>query len=285
MMSQPGASLQVKALERHFGVRLFERTATGVRLTEAGAIVLDAADAILNAADRMERLVAEVRGARRGRVVIAANTTGGMYVVPPIIAAFREHQPEVDLHLQIEPTELIYERLDQSIVDVAVVGGPTDPERFMVRRLCPDQLVLISHPRHPLAQRPALDLHEVARAELILPEHGSRMRALVEQAFREARIAVRPRMVVSGTEAIKRAVASRLGVGFVSAYAVVDEVRGGVLRVLSLTDGPLSRDYEIITRKERYVSPALQSFVDFALEQGAGMRPPVKPAPSHKRAK
>lgn len=285
MMSQPGASLQVKALERHFGVRLFERTATGVRLTEAGAIVLDAADAILNAADRMERLVAEVRGARRGRVVIAANTTGGMYVVPPIIAAFREHQPEVDLHLQIEPTELIYERLDQSIVDVAVVGGPTDPERFMVRRLCPDQLVLISHPRHPLAQRSALDLHEVARAELILPEHGSRMRALVEQAFREARIAVRPRMVVSGTEAIKRAVASRLGVGFVSAYAVVDEVRGGVLRVLSLTDGPLSRDYEIITRKERYVSPALQSFVDFALEQGAGMRPPVKPAPSHKRAK
>lgn len=275
----------MKALERHFGVRLFERTATGVRLTEAGAIVLDAADAILNAADRMERLVAEIRGARRGRVVIAANTTGGMYVVPPIIAAFAEQQPEVDLQLQIEATELIYERLDQSIVDVAVVGGPTDPERFAVRRLCPDQLVLISHPRHPLAQRSALGLHDVARSELVLPEHGSRMRALVEQAFREARIAVRPRLVVSGTEAIKRAVASRLGVGFVSAYAVVEEVRGGVLRVLSVTDGPPPRDYEIITRKDRYVSPALQSFVDFALEQGAGMRPPVKPAASHKRAK
>lgn len=285
MMSQPGASLQVKALERHFGVRLFERTASGVRLTEAGAIVLDAADAILNAAERMERLVAEIRGARRGRIVIAANTTGGMYVVPPIIAAFRELQPEIDLLLQIEPTERIYERLAQGIVDVAVVGGPSDPERFLIRRLCPDRLVVIAHPRHALAQRPSIELRDVARSELILPEVGSRMRAHVEQTFRDSRLSIRPRMVVSGTEAIKRAVASHLGVGFVSAYAVVEEVRAGILRVLDVTDGPAGRDYEVLTRKDRFVSPALEAFVAFALERGATTTPPVLATKEHKRTK
>ncbi len=281
MMSQPGASLQVKALERHFGVRLLERSGSGLKLTEAGEIVLDAATSILSAADRMEQLVAELRGARRGRIVIAANITGGMYVVPPIIAAFREAQPEVDILLQIEPTERIYERVEQGIVDVAVVGGPTAGERFEVRRLCRDRLVLIAHPRHPLADRADLALDEVARAELILPETGSRMRALVEHAFREERLAIRPRLVVSGTEAIKRAVASRLGVGFVSVYAVTEEVRAGVLRVIPLRRTDLSRDYDLIRRKERYVSPALQAFVDFALEQGTRLKPDL-PAP-HKK--
>lgn len=273
MMSQPGASLQVKALEGHFGVRLLDRTATGVKLTEAGAVVLDAVTTILAETERVERLVADIRGARSGRIVVAANTTGGMYVVPPVIAAFREAQPEVDIVLQIEATERIYERVEQSIVDIALVGGPNDPERFLVRRFCGDQLVLIAHPGYPLAPQGAVSLGDVARAEMILPEVGSRMRALVEQTFRDARLAVRPKLIVSGTEAIKRAVASRLGVGFVSVFAVTEEVRAGILRIIPLLDADLTRDYELIGRRDRYVSPALAAFAEFALARGADLSP------------
>lgn len=273
MMSQPGASLQVKALESHFGVRLLDRTGSGVKLTEAGAVVLDAVTTILAETERVERLVADIRGARSGRIVVAANTTGGMYVVPPVIAAFREAQPEVDIVLQIESTERIYERVEQSIVDVALVGGPNDPERFLVRRFCPDQLVLIAHPGYPLALQGAVPLSDVARADLILPEVGSRMRALVEQTFRDARLAVRPKLIVSGTEAIKRAVASRLGVGFVSIFAVTEEVRAGILRTIPLLDADLTRHYELIGRRDRYVSPALAAFTEFALARGAVLSP------------
>lgn len=272
MMSQPGASLQVKALETHFGVRLLDRTATGVKVTEAGAIVLDSVVTILAETERMERLVADIRGARRGRIVVAANTTGGMYVVPPVIAAFCEAEPEVDVVLQIEPTERIYERVEQGIVDIALVGGPNDPERFAVRRFCPDTLVLIAHPTYPIAPR-GTTLADVAKAELILPEVGSRMRALIEHTFRQARLAIRPRLVVSGTEAIKRAVASRLGVGFVSVFAVTEEVRAGILRIVPLRDTDLSRDYELIARRDRYVSPALAAFTAFAIAQGADLSP------------
>ena len=275
MMSQPGASLQVKALEAHFGVRLLDRTAGGVKMTEAGAVVLDAVTTILAETERMERLVADIRGARSGRIVIAANTTGGMYVVPPVIAAFREAQPEVDIVLQIEATERIYERVEQSIVDIALVGGPNDPERFLVRRFCGDQLVLIAHPGYPLAPQGAASLSDVARAELILPEVGSRMRALVEQTFRDARLAIRAKLVVSGTEAIKRAVASRLGVGFVSIFAVTEEVRAGILRIIPLRDADLARNYELIARKDRYVSPALAAFTEFAIARGATLSLPV----------
>ena len=282
MMSQPGASLQVKALEAHFGVRLLDRTATGVKLTEAGAVVLDAVTTILAETERVERLVADIRGARSGRIVVAANTTGGMYVVPPVIAAFREAQPEVEIVLQIESTERIYERVEQSIVDVALVGGPNDPERFLVRRFCADQLVLIAHPGYPLAPQGAVSLSDVARAELILPEVGSRMRALVEQTFRDARLAIRAKLVVSGTEAIKRAVASRLGVGFVSVFAVTEEVRAGILRIVTVRNADLSRDYEIIARRDRYVSPALAAFTEFALEQGTRLLPDL-PIPHEKR--
>lgn len=273
MMSQPGASLQVKALEEHFGVRLLDRTATGVKVTEAGAVVLDAVTTILAETERMERLVADIRGARRGRIVAAANTTGGMYVIPPVIAAFREAQPEVDIVLQIEATERIYERVEQGIVDVALVGGPNDPERFLVRRFCADRLVLITHPSYPLGQEGRVSLSDVARSDLILPEVGSRMRAFVEQTFRDARLAIRPKLVVAGTEAIKRAAASRLGAGFVSIFAVTEEVRAGILRIVPLHDADLSRDYELIARRDRYVSPALAAFTEFAIARGARLSP------------
>lgn len=287
MLSQPAASLHVRSLERELGVRLLERAARGLVITEAGDAVLAATTTILHTLEQMEQAVAELRGARRGRVLLGANTTGGMYVAPRVIAAFRAEQPEIEVALQIESTERIYERIGQSILDLAIVGGPADAERFEVQRLCADKLVLVAHPQHRLAGRGPLQLAEIAREDLLLAEPSSRMRQLVEAVFREAGLAIRPHLVLSGTEALKKAAEASLGIAFVSAYAVDREVGAGALRVLALADATFRRDYEIVTLKGRYLTSAITSFVQFALEYGEAylVPPALAPRKSTKRAR
>ena len=287
MLSQPAASLHVRSLERELAVRLLERTPRGLVLTEPGEAVLAAATTVISTLEQMEQAVAEMRGARRGRLLLGANTTGGMYVAPRVIAAYRAVHPEVEIVLQIEATERIYERLAQGLLDVAIVGGPAEVERFDVRRLCADRLVLIAHPDHRIGGVPPLHLADVARQDLILAEPNSRMRQLVEGVFRQAGLAVRPRLVLSGTEALKKAAESSLGVAFVSAYAVEREVATGALRALPIADAEFLRDYELVSLKGRYLTPAITGFLQFAAEYGATRLAPPRldpPRPARRRA-
>lgn len=284
MLSQPAASLHVRSLERELAVRLLERTPRGLVLTEPGEAVLAAATTIISTIEHMEQAVAEMRGARRGRLLLGANTTGGMYVAPRVIAAYRAVHPEVEIVLQIEATERIYERLAQGLLDVAIVGGPADVDRFDVRRLCHDRLVLIAHPDHRIVGAPPLRLADVARQDLILAEPSSRMRQLVEGVFRQAGLAVRARLVLAGTEALKKAAESSLGVAFVSAYAVEREVATGALRALPIVDAEFVRDYELVSLKGRYLTPAISGFLQFAAEYGAtNLVPPTLALPRRSR--
>jgi DNA-binding transcriptional LysR family regulator len=110
------------------------------------------------------------------------------------------------------------------------------------------------------------------------------MRTLVEMVFRNAGLAVRPRLVLSGTEALKKAVESSLGIAFVSAYAVEREVGLGQLRVLSISDAAFRRDYELVSLKGRYLTPSLAGFAEFAIEYALSrLRPPGLTALQPKR--
>src|SRR5690349_23895037 len=82
-MTQPAVSLQVRALERSLQVKLFEHVNQRLAVTEAGHALYQCALPMLNAEKEAERVLAELKGAVRGKLVVAANTTGGMYIVPP----------------------------------------------------------------------------------------------------------------------------------------------------------------------------------------------------------
>src|SRR5579883_1495009 len=103
-MSQPAVSLQVKALEKSLGLRLFERVNNQLSLTQAGEALYRSAVAMLSAEDEAERVMAELSGATRGKLVIGANTTGGMYVMPEVIRQFRLSHPDTEITLHIEGT-------------------------------------------------------------------------------------------------------------------------------------------------------------------------------------
>ncbi len=262
-LTQPAVSLQVKALERELGLPLFERSGGKLRLTQAGEALYRCAISILHSKDEVQRAISELAAATKGKLILGANTTGGMYLLPRVVRAFTEAQPGAEIIFQIESTEWLYQQILQSAVDMALVGGPTEERRFGVEPVCVDQVVLIASPSHPFARASKIDLGELEGQPMILPAHGSRTRQLIERKLKEAGANPRVAMQLSGTEAVKKAVEANLGVAFVSQFAVERECSLGVLKIVPVERFRLTRHMELVYRKQKYFSPVAQRFKEF----------------------
>ncbi|HLY65486.1 MAG TPA: LysR substrate-binding domain-containing protein [Chloroflexota bacterium] len=272
-LTQPAVSLQIKALERNERIRLFERRGNVLGLTEAGRALYDSAVTMLSAHEQATRLLAELSGAKRGRLAIGTNTTSGMYVVPDVLARFHERWPDADIELHIDPAVRILERIHQNVVDIGIVGGPVEDDRFEVEHLAPDPLALIFSPRHPFAREKIVTLADLADQPFIVPEPTSVMRILFERALREAGLAIRIGQQLHEAEPVKKAVEANLGVGIVSALAISRELATGDLLSAPIEGLTISRHLEMVSRRDRYFSPVALRFREFVRKFFAGDPP------------
>jgi DNA-binding transcriptional LysR family regulator len=275
-LTQPAVSLQIRALEKECGLPLFERGASGqerLRLTQAGEALYRSAVSILNTRDETLRVLAELGAASQGKLILGANTTGGMYLLPRIVRAFRERYPGTEILFQIDATERLYESALQNVIDMALVGGPTQDRRFGVEPVCPDNVVLIVSPSHPFSRRGTISLGELRAEPCVLPQQGSKTRALVERRLKAAGVTLRVVMQLQGTEAVKKAVEANLGIGFVCSYAVEREAAAGALAIVGIDRFELSRHMELIYRRQKYFSPVAQRFREFVHEYGRTIAP------------
>jgi DNA-binding transcriptional LysR family regulator len=259
--TQPAISLQIKALEKEVGLRLLERGGRKLRLTQAGEVLYRCAVSILHTKDEAERGLAELRDAHKGKLILGTNTTGGMYLLPRIVRAFREKYPDTEIILHIGSTMELYEKILHNVVDMGLVGGPTEDRRYGVEPVCLDRLALIVSPSHPLARRAEVNLQELEQWPCVAAERISRTRQFVERKLREAGVTLRVVMELPGTEAVKKAVEANVGFAFVSGYSV--EQLPESLLVLGWKGAELTRHMEIIYRKQKYFSPVAQRFRDF----------------------
>jgi DNA-binding transcriptional LysR family regulator len=262
-LTQPAVSIQIKALEKSLGIRLLDRSSPKLRLTQAGDALYRCAVSILHAKDEALRSIAELSAASKGKLILGANITGGMYLLPRIVKKFKESYPETEVLFEIETTDRICERILQNAVDMGVVGGPTEDRRFGVEAICPDPIAMIVSPAHPLAKHRAVSVRELDDQPCILPAQGSRTRQLVEKKLRDA--GAKPRIVMQlfGTEAVKKAVEANLGIGFVSGYSIERERALGELKAIRLKGLDLTRNMELVYRKQKYFSPVAERFKDF----------------------
>jgi DNA-binding transcriptional LysR family regulator len=265
-MTQPAISLQVRALERSLQVKLFERVNQQLTVTEAGQALYQCALPMLNAEEEAERVLAELKGAVRGKLVVAANTTGGMYIVPPLLASYKGRHPESELFLQIDATDRLIERARLGVIDLGFACGEISQPELTVETIGIDSLTLILSPYHPFASRPALTLEQVAALPFIVPESISRTRQLIEQTFRERGYALKIVMHFQGTEPVKKAVESNLGAAIVSRAAVEREVAAGALRAMTITDLELKRPFVMFYRQGKYFGPMARDFMVYMRE-------------------
>src|SRR5215211_4802927 len=165
--SQPAVSQQIAALERAAGAKLVDRTARGIRPTDAGRALLGHADAVLARLADAEAELEAIGTMRSGRVRLASFPTGGSSLIPPATAAFHDRHPGVDLILSVAEPPVALDQLRTRNVDIALLlepgfeGGSQDDGMERIHLL--DDPMFLALPRDPpLAGRRRLKLAELA---------------------------------------------------------------------------------------------------------------------------
>ena len=281
-LTGPALTLQIQQLERDTGVSLFDRTREGMVPTSFGLAFLEAAHAIDESLATLADSVDAMKGLRSGRLRLGVVSTG-KYFAPQLIAAFRKQVPGIEIYLFIGNRAEIIQKLRDHEVDIALMGRP--PRDFDVRsQVFGDHpLVFIAPADHPLAGKLDISRERIAQEQFLVRESGSGTRISLEIFLSE----VPRRLEELGTEmgsneTIKQAVIAGLGLAFISAHTIEQEVKLGRLIILDVVDTPIRRQWFSVSRTDRATNPAMQAFERFLLAEGARHLPVVtKPYPAN----
>ena len=262
VVTQPSVSAAVSALERELGVRLTERAGRTVRPTAAGAAYAPYAAEVLGLLSQGARVAREAEEARPNTLRISAVTTAGEYLVPQLIQAFRERRPDLEISLDVGNRELVFQRVLDHNVDVAVTGRIPDDERLVGVDFADNEFVLVTSAGDPLARRRWVAMEELASRPWLLREPGSGTRTLCEEFL--ATRGIDPNVLTLGSNgAIKQAARSGLGIALQSRAAVELELELGLLDTISPRGGLPERRWHVVRSAVGPVRDDVDAFMTF----------------------
>ncbi|HEX5204624.1 MAG TPA: LysR family transcriptional regulator [Actinoplanes sp.] len=216
-ISQSGVSAQVKALEAELGAELFDRSGRVARLTEAGRVALEYAQAALTAATGLRQAIDEVKGLVRGRLTVGMVT--GCEITPlfAALAAFHREHPAIELELLEDDSRTLVNSVRTGLADIALVGvAGAPPEHLSAQVIASEGLVALVPPDHPQASAAGLPLRELMAYSLVTLPEGTGIRAAFDEACVSASLIPDVVLVASAPAAVADMAARGLGIAVLS---------------------------------------------------------------------
>lgn len=256
-LTQSATSAAIAALERRYGIKLFDRVGRGIVLTQIGRDFLNEARAVVARAKAATQVLDDLAGLKRGSLSLAASQTVANYWLPPRIAAFRRTYPGIDLHVRIANTEQVAHDVIQGNADLGFVEGEVDEPALAIRRMEGDSLAVVVGASHRWVGRTRITPQLLTETPWILREPGSGTRSLFESALKEFRVKLADldiRLELPSNEAVRVAVESGDCATAISDLVVAQSLAAGTLHRVEI-DLP-KRSFIALRHKERYASRA-----------------------------
>ena len=267
-LTPPAISMQVKEMEGHIGLPLFDRNGRAVTLSTAGEYFLVHAKRLLAALKDADDAMARLKRVERGLLTIGMVGTA-KYFVPHLLARFHLDHQGVEVRLRVAGNrEQLVALMQAGDVDLSIMGRPPREVATRAEAFAAHPLVFIAPPEHPLAQRRNIAAKALEDYPFIVREHGSGTRTAMQGLFDEHRIEPRIAMEMSSNETIKQAVIAGLGLSFLSAHTIGLELKNGLLQVLDVSGTPLMRVWNMVQLSGKVLSPAAEAFRCFVIENG-----------------
>lgn len=265
-LTQPAVSLQLKGLEERVGLPLFEQVGRTLTLTDVGEVLVRRCRNIKEELESLEAEIAELKGLKRGRLRISTVTTVN-YFSPGLMRIFCERHPGISVAMGVaNRQELLCDLADNS-VDMAIMGRPPEDKDLQAEPFLDNPLVIVAPPDHPLAKRKSVSIDLLADQVFLLREPGSGTRDAMERFFAQHGVTVKTSIEVSGSEALKQSVQAGLGLALISRDAVELEVKSRRIVELTVPGLPIHRDWYLVHRASKRLSPAAQAFKAFILDE------------------
>lgn len=268
-LTQPAISMQIREAESVAGQVLVDGRRE-IRLTPAGEIVVRAARTALQALELAEVELKARMGVAAGTLDVVAITTAE-YFVPHLLAEFGRRHPDISFRLAVENRERVRALLQEHRADVAIMGQP--PRGLALRRIpfAPHRLSFVARPDHPLASKRRIPPAALTDERLLLREQGSGTRDNLERFLRAHGVKPLAADEMGSNETLKQAVMAGMGIAFLSHHTFAMEVESGRLQRLDVLDTPVIREWNVLARADRPLTPALEALLEFLQSEGAAM--------------
>ena len=269
-LSQPAVSMQIKQLEGHIGLSLFEQMGKKLFLTEAGRELFHYARSIAQQIEEMESLFDEMKGLGKGKLTLSVVNTAN-YFTPQLLASFCQRHPNINVILQVANRDAVLGQLADNSTDLAIMGQPPEGLDIIAESFMDNPLVVIADPGHPLARLSHVKFAHLAGETFLSRERGSGTRSAMERVFARHHIQPHISMEMETNEAIKQAVRAGMGLGILSLHSLELELETGRLVVLDVENFPLLRHWFVAHRSHKRLSSAALAFKAFLLSEASGI--------------
>jgi LysR family transcriptional regulator, low CO2-responsive transcriptional regulator len=266
-LTPPAITMQIKELEGHVGLPLFDRSGKKISLTTGGEYMLVFARKILATIKDAEDAAARLQRAETGVLTIGMVSTA-KYFMMKMLAEFRSKHLGVEIQLATGNREQLVKMLQANEVDIAIMGRPPKELQTRAEPFAAHPHVFVAAVNHPLVERGHLRVEDLRGYDFIVREQGSGTRAAMEKFFEDARVEATLKMNLQSNETLKQAVMAGLGLGFVSLHTIGNELEQKQIAVLDVEGAPVVRAWNVVHTQSKMLSPAAEAFRYFMLEQG-----------------
>jgi DNA-binding transcriptional LysR family regulator len=267
-ISQSAVSQQVKSLEQRFGQQLIERNQrNNAAPTEAGRLLYTEFKEIVERFSAIESRLNAKSEVIAGTIRVATVYSIGLHELPPYVKTFIKEHPQVRIHIEYSRTDKVYEACLNNTIDFGIVALPLRRPNISVIPMRQDKLVVVCHPKHPLAPNKQsnagrISVQQLAGEEFVAFERDIPTRKTIDRILKQHGVAVNYVMEFDNIETIKRSVEVGIGLSILPETAVASEVRNRLLAALDFSEGTFTRSIGIIHRKGKVFSAAAREFVN-----------------------
>lgn len=264
--AQSTVSEQIKALEMDLKVALFKRAGKRIALTEAGELLLQYAQKMLDLETAVKTEVPR-RQEHYGAFSIRIPETMSIYYLPPVFKAFHQRFPKIRFYFNNCAYYSLEQELQSGITNLAFLITDTFQDaRVETEVLWSIPLVLVAHPNHPLTSHTQIGPQDLKDELILLSRSDCSYRMLFEKMLAEEKIESALIVDFSSTETIKQCLMAGMGITIIPEIAVHTEIAEGRLAVLPWHGKPFDTKVLMIWHKHIWIAPALQAFMDMIRE-------------------
>ena len=266
-LTPPAVTMQVRELEGHVGMPLFERNGRQVSLTTVGEYMLVYARKMLATLKDAEDAAARLQKLEVGTLTIGMVSTA-KYFLPHLLAQFRREHEGIEIRLAAGNREQLVKMLHANEVDIAIMGRPPKELATRAEPFAAHPHVFVAPVDHPLAHAGHLPVQALSGQGFIVREQGSGTRAALEKFLQSAHIELRVTMEMASNETIKQAVMAGMGLSFLSLHTLGLELDHGLIALPDVEGTPVVRAWNVVHTLSKLLSPAAEAFRYFVLERG-----------------
>ncbi len=261
LRTQPAVSLAVQRLEADLNEKLIDRSAKELLLTDAGKIVLEYARRFENLRDELDNALAELRDNSAGRLIIGANESTTLYLLPHI-EQYRRTYPKVKIQVRRSLSSKIPTQLIDGDLELGIVSYDPEDDRLISDVIYTDHLCFVVAPEHRFAGREEVPITELGMETFIAHNVVSPYRATVIREFQRHKVPLNMDVEMPTVESIRKMVQRNEGVAFLPKMCVEQELRQGRLREVRVKELAMERKIRLVYPARRALSHAARAFLE-----------------------